>query len=49
MRDLTRAREDRKVLQTKARQRLGAFLLRLAHIYAGQSRWTQAHTRWLAD
>ncbi len=47
MRDLTRAREDMKALQTKARQRLGAFLLRHDRIYPGRSRWTQAHTRWL--
>ena len=48
MRDLTRAREDMKALQTKARQRLGAFLLRHSRIYPGKSRWTQAHTNWLA-
>ena len=49
MRDLTRAREDMKGLQTKTRQRLGAFLVRHNRIYPGKSRWTQAHTRWLAD
>jgi len=37
-----RAREDRTALQTKARQRLGAFLLR-----TGRSRWSEAHTRGL--
>ncbi len=47
MRDLTRAREDMKALELKARQRLGAFLLRHGRVYAGKSRWTQAHFRWL--
>ena len=47
MRDLTRAREDMKGLQQKARQRLGAFLLRHGRVYEGKCRWTQAHSRWL--
>ena len=47
VRDLTRAREDMKALELKARQRLGAFLLRHGRVYGGKSRWTQAHFRWL--
>ncbi len=48
MRDLTRAREDMKGLERAIKQRLNAFLLRYARIYAsGRSRWTQAHFRWL--
>ena len=47
MRDLTRAREDMKGLELKARQRLGAFLLRHDRVYTGKCRWTQAHSRWL--
>lgn len=47
VRDLTRAREDMKSLELKTRQRLGAFLLRHGRMYGGQSRWTQAHFRWL--
>ena len=48
MRDLTRAREDMKGLERTTKQRLNAFLLRYARIYAsGKSRWTQAHFRWL--
>jgi transposase len=47
MRDLTRAREDMKAIELKARQRLSAFLLRHGRIYSGKSRWTQAHFRWL--
>lgn len=48
IRDLTRAREDMKAIDTKARQRLGAFLLRHGQVYTqGKSRWTQQHFRWL--
>lgn len=48
LRDLTRAREDMKAIETKARQRLGAFLLRHGQVYReGTSRWTQRHFRWL--
>ncbi|MCY4448152.1 MAG: IS110 family transposase [Chloroflexi bacterium] len=49
MRDLTRAREDMKAIELKARQRLGAFLLRHERIYTGRSRWTQAHFHWLEE
>ena len=50
MRDLTRAREDMKSLELKARQRLGAFLLRHGRVYrAGKSRWTRQHFRWLEE
>jgi transposase len=47
IRDLIRAREDMKAIELKARQRLGAFLLRHGKVYAGKSKWTQAHFRWL--
>ena len=36
-----------KGIELKARQRLGAFLLRHGRVYDGKSRWTQAHFRWL--
>ena len=49
LRDLTRAREDMKSLQLKAKQRLSAFLLRYGKSYAGKSNWTQAHFRWLEE
>ena len=50
MRDLTRAREDLKGIELKARQRLGAFLLRHGRVYReGKSRWTQRHFRWLEE
>ena len=47
IRDLTRAREDMKAIELKARQRLGAFLLRHGRVYPGKSKWGQAHFRWL--
>jgi transposase len=47
VRDLSRAREDMKGIELKARQRLGAFLLRHGRVYDGKSRWTVAHWRWL--
>lgn len=47
IRDLTRAREDIKAIELKARQRLGAFLLRHGKIYGGKSKWGPAHFRWL--
>lgn len=49
MRDLTRAREDAKNAERKARQHLGAFLLRHGFIYSGKSQWTLAHFRWISD
>ena len=50
IRDLTRAREDMKAIELKARQHLGAFLLRHSRVYrTGKSRWTQAHFRWLEE
>lgn len=47
IRDLTRAREDAKYAQTRARQRLGSFLLRHGRRFTGRSRWTRAHMSWL--
>lgn len=48
MRDLTRARDDMKSQQRKARQQLNAFVLRQGqHWPRGKSRWTQSHYNWL--
>jgi transposase len=47
MRDLTRAREDCKFAQTRARQRLNSFLLRHGRLFAGKSRWTALHLTWV--
>ena len=49
VRDLTRAREDAKAAQTRARHQLKAFLLRNGIAYAGKTAWTPAHVRWLAS
>ncbi|MHC1725118.1 MAG: IS110 family transposase [Syntrophobacteraceae bacterium] len=49
MRDLTRAREDAKIEERKARQHLSALLLRHGYIYSGKSNWTLAHWRWISD
>ena len=47
IRDLTRAREDMKAIELKARQRLSAFLLRHGKVYRGKSKWLPSHFRWL--
>ena len=48
MRDLTRARDDMKGQQRKARQQLNAFVLRQGqHWPSGKTRWTQGHFNWL--
>ena len=49
MRDLTRAREDAKMAERRARQQLSAFLLRHGLIYSGKSHWSLAHWRWISD
>mgnify|MGYP005845104827 CR=1 FL=1 len=50
MRDLTRARDDFKGQERKARQQLNAFLLRHGRIWpSGKSRWTKTHLRWLQE
>jgi transposase len=49
MRDLSRARDDMKGQERKARQQLNAFLLRHGHHWPRcKSRWTPAHENWLA-
>lgn len=49
MRDLTRAREDAKIAERKAKQHVSAFLLRNGIIYTGKSNWSKAHFNWIAD
>ncbi|MFN7088078.1 MAG: transposase [Burkholderiales bacterium] len=49
VRDLTRAREDAKAAQTRARHQLKFFLLRNGIAYAGKTAWTPGHVRWLAS
>jgi transposase len=48
MRDLTRARDDMKSQERKARQQLNALVLRHGHAWpSNKTRWTQAHYNWL--
>lgn len=49
MRDLIRAREDAKIAERKAKQRLNSFLLRHERKYSGRQKWSLAHRRWLSD
>lgn len=49
MRDLSRAREDAKRAETRARQQLQAMLLRHDIRYPGKSAWSAPPRRWLAD
>lgn len=49
IRDVCRARTDASEDRRRAKQRLGAFLLRNGIHYAGKSRWTAAHMRYLRD
>jgi transposase len=48
IRDLTRARDDMKGQECKARQQLNAFVLRHGYSWpAKKKRWNQAHYNWL--
>jgi transposase len=48
MRDLTRARDDLKAQERKARQQLNAYVLRHGHAWpSNKTRWTQTHYHWL--
>lgn len=48
LRDLCRCREDAKEDQTRARHRLGKFLLRRSISYTGRV-WTGMHLKWIKD
>jgi len=48
MRDLTRARDDMKGQERKARQQLNAYVLRHGHAWpSNKTRWTKTHYNWL--
>jgi len=49
LRDLVRAREDLVNAFKRAKQQLGAFLLRHNICYSGKSKWSKAYFNWLAD
>lgn len=48
MRDLTRAREDAKIAERKAKQHLSGFLLRHGLVFSGRTSWSKAHWNWIA-
>jgi transposase len=48
VRDLCRARADMVIDQTRARHRLGKFLLRHGRIWRGGDNWTGKHRTWIA-
>jgi len=47
VRDLERAREDAKQVETAARHRLSKFLLRHGRRWEGANNWTQRHFEWI--
>jgi transposase len=47
VRDLCRARADMVIDQTRARHRLGKFLLRHGRIWRGGDNWTHRHAVWI--
>lgn len=49
LRDLVRAREDAVNALKRAKQQLGAFLLRHNICYSGKSKWSKAYFNWLSD
>ena len=49
VRDVCRARTDASDDLSRAKQRLGSFLLRIDFRYTGNSNWTPAHMRYLRD
>ena len=49
LRDLVRAREDCVNTLKRAKQQLGAFLLRHHVCYSGKSKWSKAYFNWLTD
>jgi transposase len=48
VRDLCRARADMIIDQTRARHRLGKFLLRHGRVWRGGDNWTLRHHAWIA-
>lgn len=50
MRDLSRARDDFKVQERKARQQLNGFVLRHGHAWpSNKTRWTKTYYHWLGS
>jgi len=49
LRDLVRGRRNVQDATRRAKQQLGAFLLRNNVVYSGSTAWSKAHFNWLAD
>ena len=49
VRDLARARDDARVAERKAKQRLNSFLLRYNLIYPGKTKWNRTYFNWLGS
>ena len=49
IRDLGRARDDARMAERKAKQRLNSFLLRNNLIYAGKTKWNRTYFNWLGS
>jgi transposase len=49
IRDLSRAREDARIVSRKAKQRLNAFLFRNGFVYSGKTHWSKAHMNWIVN
>ena len=47
IRDLARGRDDARVAERKAKQRLNSFLLRNNLIFPGKTKWTKTYFNWL--
>ena len=47
MRDLSRGREDAKIVEKSAKHRLSKFLLRQDLRYSGKTAWTKTHLDWI--
>ena len=49
IRDLARTRDDARVAERKAKQRLNSFLLRHNLIYPGKTKWNRTYFNWLGS
>ena len=49
IRDLGRARDDARMAERKAKQRLNSFLLRNNLIYPGKTKWNRTYFNWLGS
>ena len=48
LRDILRAREDLKAMETNTKRRILSLLLRYGRVWTGKSTWTKAHREWIS-